>query len=552
MSPKGYLCLMLHAHLPFVRHPEQTHFLEEHWLYEAITETYIPLIEMFHELMEEDVPFRLTMSLTPSLVSMLKDPLLQDRYISHIDKLILLSQKEIERTRFEPQFCELARLYHRQFTQSKAVFLQWDKDLVKAFKSYQDAGCLEIVTCAATHGYLPILNINSSSVRAQVNIAVDHYQENFGCAPQGMWLPECGYTPGIETVLKKSGIRYFFVENHGLLNADPQPHYGLYAPVYTPSGVAAFGRDSESSKQVWSSKEGYPGDADYQEYYRDIGYELDYDYIKPFIHPEGFRMNTGMKYWRITGDTEYKEVYHPRWAREKAQIHAAHFCYHRQRQIENLMKHMDRAPMIVAPYDAELFGHWWTEGPMFLNFLIRKIAEDPQSLSMATPSDYLKRYPTNQIALPAASSWGYKGYGEYWLNEKNDWIYRHIHKAGYRMVELANKFSGIILNERETLISRALHQAARELLLAESSDWPFIMKTGHMTAYAEKRINNHIGRFNKIYNDILNATVDEAWLAETESRDNIFADLKCARYYLNENTAQGNYKDKEEFISSNR
>ncbi len=535
MSAKGYLCLMLHAHLPFVRHPEHENFLEEHWLYEAINETYIPLLQVFGGLTQDKIDFRLTMSMTPPLVSMLKDPLLQDRYLKYVEKLIELAAKEIERTGHQPHYHGLALMYHRRFSEARELFLHHGKDLVKAFKEFQDQGFLEIITCGATHGFFPLLNVNPSSVRAQVNISTDHYIKTFGRAPRGIWLPECGYYPGVDEFLKNAGIRFFFVDSHGIMNSDPRPRYSVYAPLYCPTGVAAFGRDWESSKQVWSSKEGYPGDPDYREYYRDIGFDLDYEYIKPYIHPEGFRINTGLKYWRITGEGDFKEAYRPDWAQEKAASHAGNFMFNRQKQIEHLSAHMDRRPIIVAPYDAELFGHWWFEGPMFIDYLVRKIACDQDTVALATPSDYLAQYPTNQVAVPNTSSWGYKGYGEYWLDGSNDWVYRHLHKAGHRMVELANKFSKVFKNGKpDPILKRALNQAARELLLAEASDWPFIMKTGTMVQYAVKRIEKHIGRFTKIYQDILNNSIDSTWLAEIEARDNIFYDMDCAKYYIQE------------------
>ena len=530
--------MMLHAHLPFVRHPEEEYFLEENWLFEAITETYIPLIEVFDRLVRDGINFRITMSLTPTLASMLLDPFLQERYLRHIDQLIELSDKEISRTGYEPLYHGLALMYNEKFKRTKEIFTrQYQNNIVAAFKKFQDFGCLEVITSCATHGFLPMIGKNLSSARAQIQIGVDFYTKVFGRPPKGIWLPECGYAPGIDDILKENGVRYFFIDSHGIVNADPTPRYSVYAPVYCPSGVAAFGRDWESSKQVWSSKEGYPGDVDYREYYRDIGHELDYEYIKPYIHPQGIRINTGIKYWRITGPTEYKEVYRPDWAKEKAASHAANFMFNREKQIEHLAAHMDRKPIIVAPYDAELFGHWWFEGPMWIDFLIRKIVYDQETIELKTPSEYLEDNPVNQMAVPSASSWGYKGYNEFWLNGGNDWIYRHVHKAGERMRELAQKFfSARKKGTRQrsgpqAFIRRAVNQAARELLLAEASDWPFIMKTGTMVAYAEKRVRQHIGRFTRLYHDLRENTLDEAWLKEVEWRDNIFSHMDCAGYY---------------------
>jgi 1,4-alpha-glucan branching enzyme len=538
-KPKGYLALVLHAHLPFVRHPEESFFLEENWLYEAITETYIPLIRVFESLVRDDVDFRVTMSISPTLAAMFSDPLLQDRYVRHINKLIELAGKELDRTSHDPHYHGLALMYYNRFIDAREAFVHhYQKNLVNAFKKFQEAGCLEIIACCATHGFLPNLKINESSVKAQIEIGIGQYRHHFGVAPKGIWLPECGFYPGLDRLLKKAGIKYFICDSHGIMNADPQPQFGVYAPVYTPFGVAAFGRDWESSKQVWSSKEGYPGDPDYREYYRDIAFTLDFEYIKPYIHPDGIRINTGIKYWRITGDTEYKEPYQPQWAKEKAAAHAGNFMFNRQKQIEHLYHHMGRNPIIVAPYDAELFGHWWFEGPQWIDFLARKIFYDQDTVEMITPSEYLKEYSTNQVSMPSPSSWGYKGFSEFWLEGSNDWIYPYLHEAGRLMKELALRNSDLIQGNfgknpfKSALRYRAINQAARELLLAEASDWPFIMKAGTMVAYAQKRLKQHLNRFYQLVDSLEKARIDESWLKEIESRDNIFWDMNCAQYYL--------------------
>ncbi|MCK6467368.1 MAG: DUF1957 domain-containing protein [Candidatus Brocadia sinica] len=520
---KGYLALILHAHLPFVRHPEYAEFLEEDWLFEAITETYIPLIDVFDKLIDDGIDFRITMSLTPPLISMLTDTLLQSRYIRYVEKRIELSAKEIERTKHQPEFHRLAQMYYWHFTDARYVFAEkYHRNIVNAFKKFQDAGKLEIITCGATHGYLPLMNNNVNAMRAQIHVAASHYEKHFGRRPRGIWLPECAYEPGADQILREAGIRFFITETHGILFASPRPKYGIYAPVYCPSGVAAFGRDMESSKQVWSAKEGYPGDFFYREFYRDVGFDLDYDYVRPYLHGDGKRSNIGIKYYRITGKTDHKEPYSPEKALGKAAEHAGNFMFNREKQVEYLASVMDRKPIVVAPYDAELFGHWWFEGPHWINFLFRKIASDQKTISLITPMEYLEIYPVNQVSTPSLSSWGYKGYHEYWLNGSNDWIYRHLHKAAERMVELAKTYPH---TDKDSLQGRALNQAARELLLAQSSDWAFIMKTGTMVEYAVKRTKEHLFRFTKLYDDIRSGNIDAVWLSDIEGKDNIFPDI---------------------------
>ncbi|MBF0254636.1 MAG: DUF1957 domain-containing protein [Candidatus Omnitrophica bacterium] len=535
MKPKGCLALVLHAHLPFVRHPEEEYFLEENWFYEAITETYLPLLNMMKRLLKDGVDFRLTMSLTPTLITMFNDTLLRQRYLRHLDRLVELSEKEIERTGFMKDYHGLALMYQRLFKQARRDFVHtYGSDLVAAFGKMQDRGVLEIIASSATHGYSPNLSANPSSVRAQIQIGVEVYRRNFGRDPRGYWLPEWGYYPGVDELLKEAGIKYFFMDSHGLLHADPTPRYGVYAPVFCPSGVAAFGRDWESSKQVWSSTEGYPGNPVYREYYRDIGFELEYDYVKPYIHPIGFRINTGIKYWRITGPTENKEPYNHDRSRQMADEHAEDFIRHRLEQIDRLEVSMGRAPLVTAPYDAELFGHWWFEGPEWIEAMARRIDGHYPAPRMTTPSEYLSAQRTHQAVLPSASSWGQKGYGEVWMDRSNDWVLRHVHAAGERMRELAARNAAILNKpaDRTGLRVRALHQAARELLLAEASDWPFIIKTGTMVEYAERRLSTHLGRFNKLYEDICAGAVDPEWLDEVEKRDCLFRELPCASYYV--------------------
>ncbi|MFZ5595430.1 MAG: glycoside hydrolase family 57 protein [Bacillota bacterium] len=521
---KGYLCLILHAHLPFVRHPEDENFLEERWFYEAVTETYMQLIGMFERLEDGGVPFRLTMSLSPTLISMLADGLLQERYLRHLNRLIELSDKEAGRT-YNTPFHSSALMYQEHFRKCRDIFHRYGGNLVNAFKRFQDSGRLEIITCAATHGFLPLMLNNKNAVRAQIKTAVELHTKHLGRRPQGIWLPECAYAPGIDPFLKENGIKFFILDTHGVLFASHRPKYGVYAPIYCPSGVAAFGRDTESSKQVWSSNEGYPGDYDYREFYRDIGFDLDYEYIKPYIHPDGIRIHTGIKYYRITGRTNHKEPYIPSNAMEKAAVHAGNFMFNRELQVEYLGGLMDRPPIIVAPYDCELFGHWWFEGPLWLEFLIKKIHYDQNKLTMVTPGDYLKMHGYNQVATPCASSWGHKGYNEVWLCDKNDWIYRHLHMASDRMVSLANEYY-----HAGGLKARALNQAARELLLAQSSDWAFIMNTGTMVDYAVRRTKTHLDNFIRLYYQTREGRIDEGWLHYLESKNNIFPDIDFRSY----------------------
>ena len=517
---QGHLALVLHAHLPYVRHPEHPKFLEETWLFEAITETYIPLLQVMEGWRNHGMDTHLTLTLTPTLCSMLLDPLLQDRYARHLGGLIELSDKEIHRTHWDGQFHELACLYHRRFTQIRDKYESCGRNLVAAFGKFQELGRLEIITSAATHALLPLLANHPPSIRAQILVACDHYRHYFGRGPRGIWLPECAYVDGVEKVLQEANLRWFITDTHGLLHAQPRPRYGVFAPVFTPNGIAAFGRDLDSAKQVWSKHEGYPGDPRYRDFYRDIGFDLDFDYVKPHLPTPDQRGFTGIKYHRITGNSRDKAVYDRRAALPAAADHAQHFLDARVRQFQQLGSILDRPPLVLSPYDAELFGHWWYEGPEFLDYFVRKAYYDQDAFTLITPSDYLRRYPTQQIAKPGASSWGEEGYWRVWLNEANEWIYPHLHVAQERMTQMARRFP-----DPKPLQLRALKQAARELLLAQASDWPFILRTGTSPGYARKRVEEHLLRFTALHEQLVGPGVDEAFLSQVEHQDNLFPGL---------------------------
>jgi len=516
---KGYLSIVLHAHLPFIRHPEYESFMEENWLFEGMIETYIPLLNVFDKLLNKNINFRLTMSISPSLCEMFADKLLQDRFIKRLNKLIELSKKELKRT-YNTEFYNTAKMYHKKLKLYHDIFInKYDRNIINGFKYFQESGNLEIITSNATHAFMPLLN-NKNSENAQIEIGINNYIKHFNTNPKGFWNPECAYYPGLEDLLKKHNIKYFFVDTHGILYAENRPKYGIFAPIKCKNDIAVFGREIESSKQVWSATEGYPGDPFYREFYRDIGYDLPYDYIKPYLHSDGIRMMTGFKYYRITKNGSYKEPYDPQLALDKIKYHVHDFINNRERQIEKILKLINRQPIIVAPYDAELFGHWWFEGPDFIYYLCKYVNKS-KSIKMINPSEYLNIYKDNQITTPSMSTWGNKGYMDVWLNQSNDWIYKHLHECADKMVKMANKYT----NTKNNLTRRLLNQMARELLIAQTSCWAFIISTGTTVEYATKKIKEHIRRFIYIYNMIKNNKINLDFLKTCEWCDNIFPEI---------------------------
>ncbi|MDR3347527.1 MAG: DUF1957 domain-containing protein [Helicobacteraceae bacterium] len=514
---KGYFALVLHSHLPFVKHPDHEYFLEEHWLFEAIIESYLPLLMNLDRLKREGVKVRLTLSLTPTLCEMLADYHLQEKFSLHLNKLIELSYKECDRLKSDPVYHDVAHFYRDRLERLRSFFHdELQSSVINGYRRFMEAGMLEIITCGATHGFLPLLSVNEQAVRVQLEVAARTHEKHLGARPRGIWLPECAYYDGLDKLLNQAGLEFFFLESHGVIYARPTPRFGLYAPIFTPSGVAAFGRDPDSSRQVWSSISGYPGDTDYRDFYRDIGYDLDFDYIKDYICPDGTRVFTGLKYHRITGQGEYKEVYVPRNASAKALTHAQNFHFNREKQIEHLANYMDRPPLIVSPYDAELFGHWWFEGPEFIYHLFKQIQEH-NIIEPITPGAYLDIFPTNQMVHPSPSSWGKDGYFDVWINPQNDWIYRHLHRMADIMQNVAARFA----REGNPLIRRLLNQMNRELLLAQASDWAFLITTGTAVEYATKRTRAHIANFLRL-NAMIDSSIDEGALNELECQNSLF------------------------------
>ncbi len=529
---KGYWSLILHQHLPYVKHAEYNVPLEEQWYMEAVVSVYTQLIKMFWNLKNDNVDFRLTLSLTPPLMSMMQDDLLKERVARHIDQLIELATRERDNSFGTPYHDTVEQTLHR-FWVAKEVFDAYDGDITRAYKDFQDMGKIEIITCPATHMVLPLFKHFPEAVRAQIQTACRQYERVLGRWPRGIWLPENAYTPGVDKFLADEGIKWCLCNENGILEGDTRCHHGTDRPVITPNGVAMFGIDQMTRSAVWSREGGYPGHPNYKEWYRDLGYEAEWDYLPDYFKTANVRRNTGLKYYRITSKTaelHEKDYYNPHWAEGTAHEQAGEFVCHRGAQVYHNRANTGHKPIIASAYDAELFGHWWEEGPFWIESVFRKMLFDQAEIRPVTPSEYLMEQPTHQKMTPGASSWGKKDYFQTWVEEReyqpNHWIFRHLYRMCNRMIGYSTKYIDLDYktekDPKKRILIRALNQAARELFLAISSDWGFLISTGQAVRYSEVRTIKHIDRSKELLRQIEDDDINMSYLCTLETADNIF------------------------------
>ena len=507
----GAVALVLHAHLPYVRSAERGS-LEEDWFFQALLESYLPLLEVLEKAADDPSQRpRVTLGLSPTLLSLLSDLELKQRFRNWvmIRQHLLNKVKASQRNPAE----HLAETIGRHLQS----WVECEGDLISRFAQLRDRGVLDLITCAATHGYLPLLRAHPEAIRGQLRTAVREHHRLLGQRPLGIWLPECAYYEGLDRWMLDAGLRYAVLDGHGLLHASPRPRYGVYAPICSHQGVAFFGRDSDATLPVWSARDGYPGHPDYREFHRDLGWDLPLEKLSELGLDSPRPL--GIKLHRVSSpetSLEEKSIYDPDLASARTKEHAQHYLSGRRAQLQGLRQSMDIPPMLVAPFDAELFGHWWFEGPNFIAELFSQAKSE--QVSFIRLIDVLNSKPALQLCAPSPSSWGKGGYHDYWLNESNAWVVSEWNRAGQAMVERCSR--GLA---KESHL-RLLRQAARELLLAQSSDWSFIIRAGTTTELAKERIHHHLERFWKLMAAI-NGTaprLSEAWLTETEFEDRLF------------------------------
>lgn len=522
----------------------------EEWTHEAATETYIPLLKTLYDLKARGVNFRLTIGITPVLAEQLNDPDILD----HLDKYLLSKIDAAQRDVFH--FAENAHMrfvaewYVKLFQDTRETFHELlGGKILEHFKYFQDEGYIELMVSAATHPYLPLL-AQDSSIYGQIKAGIHAYERIFQRKPTVMWLPECAYRPaikdadnvvrpGIETFLAEQGIKLFFSETHtitggkpvGVATGDVIGPYGdiknrfaipdskaaperlatTYQAYYvsdssTPrenSGVAVIGRNNNSGQQVWSAQWGYPGDFDYREFHKKSG-------------------TSGLQYWRVTGDKvplDQKELYHPDWARYKVEQHAEHFAHLVWDLLREYHTAQGKMGIVASNYDTELFGHWWFEGVQWLGKVIEHLSQNSE-VAMMTASEFLEQNPPQDVLQLAEGSWGTGGTHFTWDNAETHWMWQPIHEAERRMEVLERNFQAPTDDERYVL-----NQAARELLLAQSSDWQFLVTTGQAKEYAIQRYSQHLERFNKLAESLDQKTPDRRLAEEYWELDKVFPEI---------------------------
>lgn len=514
--PNAYLALILHAHLPYVP-PSQPEALEERWLYQAVSECYLPLLLVLRRLQQGRVPVRLTVSLSAPLLDMLDNPAIRARLGELLGRSRRLAANEVERLAGDASFAPAARFYRDRLVEVAGLWDELQGDLPGAFGALAEAGLVELCTAAGAHNLLPLLQ-TAEGRRAAVEAACRRFASRFGRRPRGLWLPECAYAPGIDHTLAAAGVEWCQVEYTAARDARPPAPGAPHVPVLTPGGVAAFGRDDVIVQQVWNMGGGYPADPVYREFYKDIGWDLPVEYLQPYLLEGRVRHDLGFKYYRVTdaaSDLSRRAPYDPAAAFARAADHGRHFAH----ELRHRAAGVHGGPLFVAPFDLELFGHWWLEGLAFLESALTELAR--AGVEAVTPSGWLERFPAAPVAQLPASTWGTGASFYTWLSPANEWVAPAMAAAESAMVGLADRHRGATGDT-----ARALAQAGRELLLLQASDWPFQIEMGTARDYAQRRLREHLDGFWDLAAPLgAGEPVDQDRLTQLEQTHPVFPEL---------------------------
>ncbi len=488
MAP-AHLAIVLHAHLPDLRGGGEP---QQRWFFEAIAQSYLPLLDVLERLERDGIPARLAISVSPTLAAMLDDSSLMERCAAHLHALAALAHEEIRRHAWDVRLQRLAAHWHSFYSKAFEQLDRREGRLLPALARLAHHGRMELLTTAATHGYLPLLAAVTSAAERQIRLGLDAHRRWSGQAPSGFWLPELAWSPALEPMLRAEGVSWTCVDAHAVVFANRRPWAGTFAPIASPAGLVAFPRDAELSRAVWSAHDGYPGAPWYLEYHRDIGWERSAEELGAVAWPAGLRGPVGIKYHRVTGPTEDKAIYEPDRAAALARAHATDFVRRACERAARAAVAMERPPLLVAAFDAELFGHWWHEGPLWLEYVLRGLAATP-CLHAITPTEYLERHPWLQCAMPAESSWGDGGGHATWWNETTAPMWTWLHEAAARLER----------EERQRHTRPPPHrlvEASSHLLQAQASDWMFMLSRGTTPDYARVRWQRAVRGFEQAMN----------------------------------------------------
>jgi 1,4-alpha-glucan branching enzyme len=509
--------MVLHGHLPWVHMPEYPEFLEEDWLFEAVVGTYLPLLAMFARLEAEGIPSPCVVGLTPPLLEMLRAEALQKKLGAHLDARLRLAGLEARRLKGRGPEALAARHYLERAEESRALWHSASGDLVTLFARHVRSGRIAAMASAATHAVLPLV-ATAAARRRQVALGCRLFEEVFAEPARGFWLPECAYEPGIDQILAEHGLEWTVLETHAITDAWPPVPHDHRRPIQLPAGVVAFARDPKASRQVWAHEVGYPGDPEYRELYRDLGHDGAYGYVRRFLKRDGVRRNLGFKYHRVTGKVplHLKELWNLDAARARTAEHARHFLAQRREDAAGL----DHA-VLTAPYDMELFGHWWYEGPWFLEELFRQSAANVEGVPFALPSEVLHPSRPLAVADPPLCTWGEDGYLKVWLNDTNAWVLRQQNELELRVEHALNAAHAETPPE-------ITNQLVRELLLLQSSDWAFILTKATSDHFARQRVCTHISRILGLVEGLGTPGLERSdWFKSLAAEDSLFPGL-CA------------------------
>lgn len=476
---RATVAVVLHAHLPWVDPDDEDDTLESRWLLDALTDCYLPLLARCEALAADAIPVRFVCSLSPSLLAQLAHPTLPARYARHLDRLDAFLDDERRRLHGSALGPVVEWQRARLASARIAFFERHGGDLLGAWRRVAASGVLELWTTAASHAVLPLLT--PGWARTQIELGQVIFRRHLGIEPAGFWLPECAYAPVLDEPLLDAGVRLVVLDTHGVTGATPRPVFGAHAPIATPAGLLAVARDADGSRQVWDAQTGFPGDPWYLDHHADVGWTRGQDAMP--VPPGGAPI--GIRYHRVTGGDGPKAPYEPEPAAARVAAHAATFVGRAAWRAAELAAQMDRPPLLVYAFDAELFGHWWAEGPSWLDAVMRALATH-DGLEARTPSDDLLQHRVVQRATPAASTWGAGGHLSTWLSPTTAAGQAALAACAADVVQLV---AGVSPSDP---VAPAVAAAVGHVVQAQASDWPFMVTRDTSAPYGRRRLDVHL------------------------------------------------------------